>query len=283
LVRDQNLLGQYGQRKAPGFSRIEAQVEEALRFDPRLGEAHASRGFLRMLQWRSAEAIKEMETAIALNPNYASAHQWLSQLLLNDGLSEKALHEGLRAAELDPYAPRVLSVYGSELRYAGRASEALTWFDRALALQSDDSQSRNFKIIALASLDRFDEALALARRIETAGDAAGLQLRVLAMAGRRAEAEVLLPEALANGRGSAVARATYLILLGRNEAAWSELAPEKISVASVFPELFFGPAFDPIRRDPRFVQLLETLGLTEAHARAQAWRAAHPPEKTAAK
>ncbi len=45
--------------------------------------------------------------------------------------------------------------------------------------------------------------------------------------------------------------------------------------------MLFQPAFDPMRGDARFVQMLATLGLTEAHARAQAWRAAHPPEKAA--
>ena len=39
-------------------------------------------------------------------------------------------------------------------------------------------------------------------------------------------------------------------------------------------ELLFADVYDPIRADPRFVKLLATLGLTEAHARAQAWRAA---------
>ena len=40
---------------------------------------------------------------------------------------------------------------------------------------------------------------------------------------------------------------------------------------------------DPVRHDPRFTKLIATLGLTEAHARAQAWRKAHPPEKPVAK
>jgi hypothetical protein len=35
--------------------------------------------------------------------------------------------------------------------------------------------------------------------------------------------------------------------------------------------------------DPRWVKLMADTGLTEAHARAQAWRKAHPPEKPAAK
>jgi hypothetical protein len=38
-----------------------------------------------------------------------------------------------------------------------------------------------------------------------------------------------------------------------------------------------------VRADPRFVRYLSVLGVTEAHARAQSWRAAHPPDKSEAK
>jgi len=47
--------------------------------------------------------------------------------------------------------------------------------------------------------------------------------------------------------------------------------------------LLFQPVFDPLRSDPRFREVLKTVGLAEANDRAQAWRAAHPPEKVAAK
>jgi len=43
--------------------------------------------------------------------------------------------------------------------------------------------------------------------------------------------------------------------------------------------LFFSPLLDPIRHDPRFQAKLQTTGFVEFHARAQAWRAAHPPDK----
>ncbi len=38
---------------------------------------------------------------------------------------------------------------------------------------------------------------------------------------------------------------------------------------------------DPIRHDPRFMQYLEQLGLTETHTRDETWRAAHPPKRHA--
>ena len=43
------------------------------------------------------------------------------------------------------------------------------------------------------------------------------------------------------------------------------------------------PIYDPVRNDPRWVKLIADAGLTAAHARAQAWRKAHPPEKAAGK
>ena len=46
-------------------------------------------------------------------------------------------------------------------------------------------------------------------------------------------------------------------------------------------EFLWNSIFDPIRDSADFRQMLRRHKLTEAHTRAQAWRAAHPPEKVA--
>jgi hypothetical protein len=46
--------------------------------------------------------------------------------------------------------------------------------------------------------------------------------------------------------------------------------------------MFFLPVFDQIRDRPEFTRVLEEAGLVAAHARAQVWRQAHPPQKPAA-
>ena len=73
------------------------------------------------------------------------------------------------------------------------------------------------------------------------------------------------------------------LAVGRSEDALNSLSD--ISGASYGEEIEvnFRPIFDPVRNDPRFVRYLATVGLTEGHARAQAWRAAHPPEKAETK
>jgi tetratricopeptide (TPR) repeat protein len=70
--------------------------------DDSLAEAHnalASSLFLYDWDWPGAE--KEFQRAIALNPNYAQAHQWYGQLQKTLGRQNWAA-EVKRAGELDP-------------------------------------------------------------------------------------------------------------------------------------------------------------------------------------
>ena len=70
--------------------------------------------------------------------------------------------------------------------------------------------------------------------------------------------------------------------MGRTEEALATLDPNSVlAMNSHF--WVWDPLVDPIRSDPRFAKFLATLGLTEAHASAQAWRQTHPPEKSATK
>jgi hypothetical protein len=89
-------------------------------------------------------------------------------------------------------------------------------------------------------------------------------------------------QASATMSGNSAARAAALAALGKHDEALAGLDADEMSATGV-SYLFYRPALDPIRHDPRFVRLLEQLGLKDAHARAQAWRAANPPEKPAAK
>lgn len=74
--------------------------------------------------------------------------------------------------------------------------------------------------------------------------------------------------------------AAALLVLGLTDACWHALEQGSRNILSA-DELLFWPVFDSIRGESRFQKMLAELGLTEAHARAQAWRAAHPPERPA--
>jgi Tfp pilus assembly protein PilF len=58
------------------FPKAKAAVESAMRIDDTLAEAHATLGHIRMTyDWDWSGAEKEFKRAIALNSNYAIAHQ----------------------------------------------------------------------------------------------------------------------------------------------------------------------------------------------------------------
>ncbi len=97
-------LGSYGLiQMKDSYPRARAALTRALESDEKLGEAHASLGFVLMnYYWDWAEAEKRFKRAIQLNPNYAMAHNWYSQHLAFMGRSEEAIREAKRAQEIDP-------------------------------------------------------------------------------------------------------------------------------------------------------------------------------------
>ncbi len=273
-------VGRFDQRSSPLFAVNEEKVREALLIDPTLGEAHASLGNMRMDQWKFAESAEALRAAIALNPNYASAHHWLSRTHLYEGRMDEALREIQIAADLDPYSARILSNHAETLRYAGRVADALTIYQRALGVNGNEREALQGKVRTLADLGQFEQAITLADDPANAGASRdGVRMYALLAGGRIAEAERVLAQSPTLAR-SLADRAPYLLKLGRTEEVLSALETSEVKTGHA-AITFFSPEYDAIRDDPRFVKFLATLGRTEAHARAQAWRAAHPPEKPA--
>ncbi|MDP2136499.1 MAG: tetratricopeptide repeat protein, partial [Candidatus Didemnitutus sp.] len=282
LIRlSEKYSGRFDQRDSPELAKVTVMVERALALDPNLAEAHTSLGNLFWQSWRYEDAVRELRRAIALNPNYATAHQWLGRVLLAYGWIEEGEASLKRAAELDPLSHRILDNYSISLTLQQRDGEALAVLDRALALRPDSQQALAWKADTLSALGRHDEAVALVRRYPVADTvyAAGA-VQILARAGLKKEANEALAHILAGGDSEV--KFAGLVELGRMQEALDVLDPGAMGINGMGYYLF-DPVFDPIRQNPRFVRMLATLGMTEAHARAQAWRAAHPPKKVEAR
>ncbi len=270
----------FGLREGPAAARIAAKCELALKLDPNSAEAHASLGQHYWSVWRLADSERELREAIRLNSSYASAHQWLGRALLLDGRLDEALVELQRATELDPLSPRILDNYAWALIFAGRYGEAIQFCDRALNLQRTATQARALKAVALAQMGRLEAAAELAYTLPNEDSGISMfRAIVFGLAGKTAEAEKALTGYKA---GSHISKVAGLAALKRYDEALNVF--DSFWIPSTRADyLLFHPIFDPMRSDPHFVKFLATLGLTEAHARAQAWRAAHPPEKVEAK
>ena len=275
LLRDSSggRLGAFGQRNSPAFRKIFAEIDQALALDPNSAEAYTSLGNARWQNWQVPEALAALRQAIVLNPNYATAHQWLGRVLMSDGQYDESLRELARAAELDPLSSRILDNYSIGLLLQHRYAEALAADERALVVQPGSVQAASGRATELSMLGRNEEAVAQVHRLGlTDAFYAPYTVEVLVRAGLRDEADKLV-NSIPDTPGSL--KFVGLAALGRTDEALAAMRPDEITIG-LSSELYSNPSFDPIRGDPRFVQLLTTLGLTEANARARVWHAAHP-------
>ena len=80
-----------------------------MQLDSNSAEAHTSLAVFKLwfeFDWDGCE--REFRRAIALNPNYAFAHDQFGMALAFTGRFDESIEESRRAAQLDPLSPQVL-------------------------------------------------------------------------------------------------------------------------------------------------------------------------------
>jgi serine/threonine protein kinase/tetratricopeptide (TPR) repeat protein len=113
---------------------------KALELDETSAEAHTSLGFVKfMYDWDFSAAETEFRRAIALNPNYVSAHSIYSILLAAMGRPEEALAEERIAQAIDPLSVPEGNLLAGMLLNAGRRDEAIQQDLKTLELDPNNT------------------------------------------------------------------------------------------------------------------------------------------------
>jgi TolB-like protein len=169
IAESANLLQVHGGLNPDETIRVmEESVNRALKINPNLGEAYASKGALHIYLVQETLAENAFKRAIELSPNYATAYHWYSHLISdnNDRLQE-SLELANRAVELDPLSPvlkqNIASIYGQ----MGRFAEAESAY-RQLISADPQFSSGMFDmswILYANDLGRLDDALILAQKV----------------------------------------------------------------------------------------------------------------------
>jgi len=136
------------------------QIDAALAVNPDVAAAHNNRGNALKDLGRAAEALASYDRAVALKSNYAEAHYNRGNVLRELKRHAEAVESYDRALAVRPDYLEALGNRGSALRELGRSDEALASFDRALAIRPDYAEAWFNRANALAALKRHDEALA---------------------------------------------------------------------------------------------------------------------------
>jgi TolB-like protein/tetratricopeptide (TPR) repeat protein len=251
------------------FPKARAAAARALEIDPGLAEAHASLGLVQWVFDRDRDAAeRSLRRAIELAPGYASSHQWYAEMLAESGRPRDAEGEIRRALELDPLSLVINGDLGLFAYYARDYDQAIEYYKATLAMEPYFVPARLGLALAYAQERQFAEALA---QLDQAGQVAAgepgvLVARgyVLGRAGRGAEARAVA-EALQELSAQHYVPAYYvggaLLGAGENDAALTWFGKACEQRCSLLGALAVDPAFDPIRSDPRFAELLRCAGL----------------------
>ena len=103
LAMSYDLLPDYGGARVDSVIPIaEEHAERALALDPGLADAHLALGDVRVHQWRWADAERELDRSVSLDPSNPTVHLWHAELLLGMGDVAGAVGHAKMAQALDP-------------------------------------------------------------------------------------------------------------------------------------------------------------------------------------
>jgi DNA-binding winged helix-turn-helix (wHTH) protein/TolB-like protein/Tfp pilus assembly protein PilF len=247
-----------------------ASALKALEIDDVLPEAHVSLAHVKTnYEWDWAQADRLFKRAIALAPDYATAHQWYgAHYLTPRGRLDEALVETRRAREIDPLSAVFNTFVGATLYFAGRYDEAVEECRRTVELHPDFGVAHWYLGRAYLQKGRFPDALAELRKAVALSGGSPLMKGTLgvghALAGDRAAAEGALVELEALRAGSyasALDLAAIHAALGDRERAFQRLDEAAAERAFHLIYIEVWPELAPLRTDPRFAALVGRLGL----------------------
>jgi TolB-like protein/Flp pilus assembly protein TadD len=242
-----------------------AAAEKALELDDTLAEAHTSLGqILLFYDLDFAGATREFERAIALNPNYATAHHWYGfgpPLAL--GEFDRAVAELNRAQKLDPLSLIINADLGVVLIAAGRYDEGIAQLRKVIEMDPRFYYAHLKLGEALELKGQLREALAEYQKAAELDDdpaVLGLIAHAYAKLGERDQAVRLLAQLQQLAPHRYVPLATFAVIyiaLGEKdkaidcfERAYKDRAGPEIASIKIDPML------DPLRGDPRFEALV---------------------------
>jgi eukaryotic-like serine/threonine-protein kinase len=250
--------------------QAKAAATRALELDGSLAEAHSALGwYLASYEYDWAGGEREFRRAIALNAKYATAHQWLGELLAQTKRFDEAQAEMKRALEADPLSPVISFNIGWLLFLGHHYDEAIREFDRTATLYP------NFPLATIGSCwgyyakGTLDQAIPVCRKSrELVPDAfnTGYLSLVLGKAGQREEARKLLDElrndALRRDVPSIAFAFAHLGLNEKEEAL--KMLEKEVANRGYWASTFaVTPELDELRSEPRFKALIKRLNLPE--------------------
>ena len=251
-----------------GVPKAREFARQAVLLDGGLAEPHTTLGYLSLTyDYDLAGSEREFRRAIELDPNYATAHQWYGEMLLNAGRLDEASTEYRRALEIEPLSLPINWDLGRFLYMSRRYDESLAQHKKTLEL--DPGFARAHRTLGEVYRVKGDYANAVeerARFFDLIGQSQNATLirATFARDGWLGFLRLVTAEnsPLKDSNNNWVVAKAYLDL-GQKDKAFAELNKAYENRLSSLCWLKVEPQLDSLRSDPRFGELLKKMSFPQ--------------------
>jgi TolB-like protein/DNA-binding winged helix-turn-helix (wHTH) protein len=250
--------------------KARAAAQKALQIED-LAEAHATLGLIaENYDWDWPGAEREFRLAIALNPNYSTAHHWYGEAFLAlTGRFDEAFVQMKQAAELDPLSPIISTDVGVTFYLARRYDQAIPQLARTLELYPDYEEAEIWLARSYEQKKQCSEAISVLDQNKPFPDTllqSAERARIYAECGRQTESLKILADIQRQASTRFLDPAIpggIFIGLGRRNEALTQLERSVAVHSTSLTSLKVLPMYDPLRSDQRFAALLRTVHLSQ--------------------
>ncbi|WP_340113194.1 helix-turn-helix domain-containing protein [Maribellus mangrovi] len=264
-----------------GFLNARKLSLKALEIDPDCAQAHEVLGdFLIWGQRNFEEGGKELKTSIRLNPNIASSRQAYAQYLMITGPIEEARVQVNHAIELEPYFWVIQNLNSWIYYFEGKYEEALEACTIAYDYNPNFSSNDWLFVLNYAKLGkgekmaeklkyiakRYSETDDYTTQIQQAYDKSGIEGLFQWMI----DVNKNNPIRVEGLSGHPFFIAWWYAMLGNKDEAvfWLEKNMQaKHKLYHYFNLIATNPDFDLLRDNPRFLKIVDDIGLTPYYKR----------------
>lgn len=251
---------------ASGRRRANEAARMAIAMRPKSASSHiAMAAVLLRVDWKIADAEREIDDALWLDPKSGEAWRALATIRLAQGDTRRAVEAAERAVALDPASPWARTASGRALFYSGDTARSEARLAEALSVSPAFGSAHHYLSEVYWHVGRGEDARREFLAAMRLGGASTDELRQIEANSGRAGLEAYWRSQLAeldrNVSRQGVPYKLSLRLLETGEPArsilWLERAFEQRDVRILF--LRVNPQFDPLRGSPRFERLIARL------------------------
>ncbi len=246
--------------------KAKAAATKALQLDETLADAHVSLANIQFNYDRDwAAAQREARRALELNPNSAGAHDILGLYFSVLGRAAESAAEATRALQLDHLSVTFTSDAGWGRLAARDYDQAIEFFRKAVEIEPGYGFAHESMAIAYVQKRMCPEAIAVAEKGTKADDSPFVLATsggVYAACGKSDRAREVLDKLAGPYRDRYVCPYEIAIIhigLGEKDEAFRSFEKALQDRSICVPFLKVDPRLDPIRSDPRYLDIVRRL------------------------